>query len=100
MGGIGRFSLVVADLPWFGHGSSPRRAAGGVKKHRVLFSAAEHSHGHHTILLHREGRLLQILAKAKNILKMLQNWSQEGCIFRKTYEKYTHTHRGNILCTR
>lgn len=58
MGGIWCFSLVVADLPWFGRGASARgRAAGGVKKHSLLFSAAEH---------HMDITLFYCTAKAGN----------------------------------
>lgn len=35
----------------------------------------------------------------KKILKILQKCSQEGYIFRKTYEKYTHTQRKHIMHT-
>lgn len=88
---MGFFPPVVANLPWCDHGAAPRGVAvEGVKEHSPLFSAAEYHMDITPFCCTGTGRFLHILAKAKKrILKILQNWSQGGYIFRKRYEKYT-----------
>lgn len=56
-----------------------------MKEQSPQLSAAEDQ----SVLLQREWQFFAFHRKGEKILKILQNWSQGGYIFRKRYEKYT-----------